>query len=62
MQKIPLKKILTQQSKKMQKYKKLLTKNIQEIQDTMRRPNLRMIDIEESEDSQLNRPVNKTKL
>jgi hypothetical protein len=46
----------------MQKYKKLLTKNIQEIQDTMRRPNLRMIDIEESEDSQLNRPVNKTKL
>ena len=44
------------------KSKKLLTKNIQEIQDTMRRPNLRMIDIEESEDSQLNRPVNKTKL
>jgi hypothetical protein len=30
--------------KKMQKCKKLLTPNIQEIQDTMRRPNLRIID------------------
>ena len=35
------------------KCKKLLTQNIQEIQDTMRRPNLRIIGIEESEDSQL---------
>jgi uncharacterized coiled-coil protein SlyX len=35
------------------KSKKLLTQNIQEIQDTMRRPNLRRIGIEESEDSQL---------
>jgi uncharacterized coiled-coil protein SlyX len=34
------------------KPKKLLTPNIQEIQDTMRRTNLRMIDIEESKDSQ----------
>ena len=36
------------------KCKKLLTQeqNIQEIQDTMRRPNLRIIGIEESEDSQ----------
>jgi hypothetical protein len=33
-------------------------KNIQEIQDTMRRPNLRIIDIEESEDFQLKGPVN----
>jgi hypothetical protein len=40
------------------KCKKLLTQNIQEIQDTMRRPNLRKIGIEESEDSQLKRPVN----
>jgi hypothetical protein len=32
------------------KCKKLLTQNIQEIQDIMRRPNLRKIDIEESED------------
>jgi hypothetical protein len=40
------------------KYKKLLTQNIQEIQDTMRRPNLSIIDIEESEDSQLKGPVN----
>jgi uncharacterized coiled-coil protein SlyX len=37
------------------KCKKLLTQNIQEIQETMRRPNLRIIGIEESEseDSQL---------
>jgi uncharacterized coiled-coil protein SlyX len=40
------------------KYKKLLTQNIQEIQDTMRRPNLRIIGIEESDDSQLKGPVN----
>ena len=36
----------------------LLTQNIQEIQDTMRRPNLRIIGIEESKDSQLKGPVN----
>ena len=35
------------------KCKKLLTQNIQEIQDTIRRPNLRIIGIEESKDSQL---------
>jgi hypothetical protein len=40
------------------KSKKLLTQNIQEIQDTMRRPILRIIGIEESEDSQLKGPVN----
>jgi hypothetical protein len=40
------------------KCKKLLTPNIQEIQDTMRRPNLRIIGIEESKDSQLKGPVN----
>ena len=40
------------------KSKKLLTQNIQEIQDTMRRPNLRIIGIEESEESQLKGPVN----
>ena len=40
------------------KSKKLLTQNIQEIQDTMRRPNLRIIGIEESENSQLKGPVN----
>jgi len=32
--------------------------NIREIQDTMRRSNLRIIGIEESEDSQLKGPVN----
>jgi hypothetical protein len=32
------------------KCKKFLTPNIQEIQDTMTRPNLRIIGIEESED------------
>jgi uncharacterized coiled-coil protein SlyX len=38
--------------------KKVLTQTIQKIQDTMRRPNLRIISIEESEDSQLKRSVN----
>jgi hypothetical protein len=42
----------------MQKAKNLLTPNIQDIQDTMRRSNLRIIGIEESEDSQLKGPVN----
>jgi hypothetical protein len=37
--------------------KNLLTQN-QEIQDTMRRPNLRIIGIEEREDSELKGPVN----
>ena len=35
------------------KSKKLLTQNIQEIQDTMSRPNLRIIGIEESKNSNL---------
>jgi hypothetical protein len=35
------------------KHKKFLTQNIQEIQDTMKRPNLKIIRIEENEDSQL---------
>ena len=35
------------------KCKKFLTQNIQEIQDTVKRPNLRIIGIEESEDSKL---------
>ena len=39
------------------KSKKLLTQSIQEIQDTIRRPNLRIIGIEER-DSQLKGPVN----
>jgi hypothetical protein len=42
----------------MQKCKKVLTQNLQEIQDTMRRTNLRVIDIEESKDSQLKGSVN----
>jgi wobble nucleotide-excising tRNase len=40
------------------KCKKILTQNIQEIQDTMRRPNLRIIGIDEKEDFQLKGPVN----
>jgi hypothetical protein len=32
------------------KCKNILTQNIQEIQDTMRRPNLRIITVDESED------------
>jgi hypothetical protein len=37
---------------------KLLTQNIQKIQNTMRRSNLRVISIEENKDSQLKGPVN----
>jgi chromosome segregation ATPase len=40
------------------KQKKILKKSIQEIQDTMRRPNLRIIGIDEKEDLQLKGPVN----
>jgi len=40
------------------KWKKLLVQNIQEIQDSMRRSNLRIIGIEDREDSQLKGPVN----
>jgi len=40
------------------KQKKLLVQNIQEIQDSMRRLNLRIIGIGESEDSQLKGPIN----
>jgi methyl-accepting chemotaxis protein len=40
------------------KCKKFLTQNTQEIKDIMRRPNLRIIGIEESENSQLKGPVN----
>jgi hypothetical protein len=49
---------LTQQSKEIKKSKRFLTQNIQEIQDTMRRPNLRIIGIEESKYAQLKEPVN----
>jgi hypothetical protein len=38
--------------------KKFLTQNIQDIQNTMRRPNLRIIGIEDSKDCQLKGPVN----
>jgi hypothetical protein len=40
------------------KCKKIQTQNIQEIQDTMRRPKLRITGIEENEDFQLKGPVN----
>jgi hypothetical protein len=40
------------------KCKNILTQNIQEIQATMRRPNLRIIGIEESKNSQFKGPVN----
>ena len=40
------------------KCKKILTQNIQQIQDTIRRPNLRIIGIDEMEDFQLKRPLN----
>ena len=37
---------------------KILTQNIQEIQDTMRRPNLRIIGVDENEDFLLKGPTN----
>ena len=40
------------------KHKNLLTQSIQEIQDTMKRPSIRKIRIEENEDSQLKGPEN----
>jgi hypothetical protein len=40
------------------KRKKILTKNIQEIQDTMRRPNLRITGLDGNEDFQLKAPAN----
>jgi hypothetical protein len=42
------------------KCKKILTENIQEIQDTMRRPNLQIIGVDENEDFQLKGPANIT--
>ena len=36
----------------------MLTENIQEIQDTMRRPNLRIIGLDKNEDFQLKGPAN----
>ena len=40
------------------KCKRILTQNIQEIQDTMRKPNLWIIGIEKNEDLQLKGPAN----
>jgi chromosome segregation ATPase len=40
------------------KCKKILTQNIQEIQDTMRRPTLRIIGVDENEDFQHKGPAN----
>ena len=40
------------------KCKKILTENIQEIQYTMRRPNLWIIGVDENEDFQLKEPAN----
>jgi seryl-tRNA synthetase len=40
------------------KCKKILIQNIQEIQDTMRRPNLRIIGVHENEDFQFKGPAN----
>ena len=40
------------------KCKKILSQNIQEIQDTMSRPNLQIIGVDENEDFQLKGPAN----
>jgi chromosome segregation ATPase len=44
--------------KESEKCKKILTQNIQESQDTMRRPNLWIIGVDENEDFQLEGPAN----
>jgi hypothetical protein len=44
--------------KENEKCKKILTQNIQEIHDTMRKPNLWMIGVDENEDFQLKGPAN----
>jgi hypothetical protein len=49
---------LAEQSRKIKNAKKLLTQNIQEIQDTRTGPNLRIIGIQESKDSPIKGPVN----
>jgi hypothetical protein len=48
---------ITTTMKENEKCKKILTQNIQEIQDIMRRPNLRIIGIQEKEEFQLKGPV-----
>jgi hypothetical protein len=40
------------------KYKRILSQNIQEFQYTMRRPNLWIVGVDESEDFQLKGPAN----
>ena len=42
----------------MRNAKKILTQNIQEIQDIMRRPDLQIIRVDENEDFQLQGPAN----
>ena len=49
---------MAQQSKTMQNAKKILTQNVQEIQNTMRRPNLQIIGADENEDFQIKGPAN----
>jgi chromosome segregation ATPase len=44
--------------KKNARCKKILTQNIQEIQDTVKRPNLQIIGVDENEDFQLKGPAN----
>jgi hypothetical protein len=44
--------------KENEKCKKILTQNTQEIQDTMRRPNLWIIEVDENEDFQLKGSAN----
>jgi vacuolar-type H+-ATPase subunit E/Vma4 len=48
----------THNNKKNAKCKKILTQDIQEIQDTMRRPNLRIVGVDKNKDFQFERPAN----
>jgi hypothetical protein len=49
---------LAQTIKENAKCKKILTQNIPETQDTTRRPNLRIIGVDEKEDFELKEPAN----
>jgi hypothetical protein len=44
--------------KENEKGKKIVTQNVQEIQDIMRRPNLRIIGIDKKKDFQIKGPLN----
>jgi hypothetical protein len=52
------KKVIKKRERENAKSKKILTRNIQEIQDKIRRLNIRIIGIDENEDFQIKGPAN----